>query len=144
MSFRNVKERNFNSILRRCLVWIPKALFVDADCLADYQDAPSDGIFPIDPTLRSFLESGPAIAASLRMQHGFETTHSREDCYKVIDDCATAGPTEHKMREACGLQPSQAGEGERERSGPGATVPDVFLPFELVVSYPHVIVLCCT
>ena len=48
------------------------------------------------------------------------------------------------MREACGLQPSQAGEGERERSGPGASVPDVFLPFELVVSYPHVIVLCCT
>ena len=119
MSFRNVKERNFNSILRRCLVWIPKALFVDADCLADYQDAPSDGIFPKDPTLRSFLEGGPAIAASLRMQHGFETTHSREDCYKVIDDCATAGPTEHKMREACGLQPRQAGRARERYRAPG-------------------------
>ena len=101
MSFRNVEERNFNSILRRCLVWIPKAMFVDADCLADYQDAPSAGIFPKDPTLRSFLESGPAIAASLRMQHGFETTHSREDCYKVIDDCATAKPAPNPMYVFC-------------------------------------------
>ena len=108
MSFRNVMERNFNSIHRRCLVWMPKAVFVDQDCLSSYGDAALDGIFPKDPTLRNFLESGPAIAATLHLQHGFEMKHSREHCYKTIDECAAQGPTENKMREACGLEPRQA------------------------------------
>ena len=108
MSFRNVMERNFNSIHRRCLVWMPKAVFVDQDCLSSYGDAALDGIFPKDPTLRNFLESGPAIAATLHLQHGFEMKHSRERCYKTIDECAAQGPTENKMREACGLEPRQA------------------------------------
>ena len=107
MSFRGVSERNFNSILRRSLVWRPQAIFIDAEELAAYPDAGSDGIFPKDPSLRQFLESGAAIAASLRLQLGFEMEHSRSDCRKLIEAAAAEGLTERKMRKACGLSARQ-------------------------------------
>ena len=104
MVFKNISETNFNSIFRRSLVWVPLAVFVDAEYLEkEYQDAHLDGIFPKDPTLRTFLESGPAIAASLRHQLGFELTQSREDCRQLIETYALAGLTEQKIRKACGL-----------------------------------------
>lgn len=104
MSFKNISEANLNSILRRSLVWIPQAVFVDGEYLEkEYSDAHKDGIFPKDPTLRAFLESGPAIGASLQHQLGFELTHSREDCRRLIETYAQAGLTEQKIRKACGL-----------------------------------------
>ena len=108
MTFRNVLERNFNSIFRRCLVWTPKPLFVDSAAIGEeYHDAALDGIFEKDSTLRAFLESGPAIAASLQHQHGFEARCSKEYCRKIIEEAATDGLTEVKVREACGLPPRQ-------------------------------------
>ena len=104
MSFKNISEANFNSIFRRSLVWICKAVFLEGDYIREhYPDAHLDGIFPKDPNLKSFLESGPAIAAHLRHQLGFEATHSPEVCRKFIETFAAEGITEIKMRKACGL-----------------------------------------
>ena len=105
MQFKNVKERNFLSIYRRCAVWEPKPLFWDDKVLqAEYPDSYLDGIFAKDTTLRAFLESGPAIAASLFLQHGFESHHSRERCRDLIEKMAVEGVAEKKIREACGLE----------------------------------------
>ena len=99
-------ETNFNSIYRRCLVWNPKPIFVDDIAFGEeYPDPEADGIFLKDPALKAFLESGPAIAAMLKQQHGFETLHSRQVCLQIIEEFARGGITERKMREACGLQP---------------------------------------
>ena len=104
LEFKNVSEESFNSIFRRSLVWKAKALFVEEEYIRQrYPDAAEDGIFPKDPTLKAFLESGPAILASLRHQLGFELQHSREACRNIIEDCASAGFTEKKIRQACGL-----------------------------------------
>ncbi|CAE7209382.1 unnamed protein product, partial [Symbiodinium microadriaticum] len=108
MTFRNVMETNFNSIYRRCLVWKPQPIFVDSTSFGDaYKDPDADGIFQKDPTLRSFLESGPAIAAALIQQHGFESHYSRQECVQMIEDYALSGFTERKVREACGLRPPE-------------------------------------
>ncbi|CAE7506749.1 unnamed protein product [Symbiodinium sp. CCMP2592] len=108
MTFRNVMETNFNSIYRRCLVWKPQPIFVENTSFGDaYKDPDVDGIFEKDPTLRSFLESGPAIAAALQQQHGFESHYSRQDCFQLIEDYALSGLTERKVREACGLRPRE-------------------------------------
>ncbi|CAE7246626.1 unnamed protein product, partial [Symbiodinium microadriaticum] len=108
MAFRNIMERNFNSIFRRCLVWKPKPLFVDAAALsACYEDPEKDGIFEKDSTLRVFLESGTAIAASLLHQHGFEVQYTKEECRQMIEDAASDGLTKVKIREACGLPPQE-------------------------------------
>ena len=114
--FSGVTEENFASILRRSFCWKPKARFFDEDFLKEkYPDAHLDGIFPTRPHLRHFLKSGPAIAAGLVVQHGFELGHSREACLAKIDNWAVLGKdeglTESVMREACGLRPRPASAG---------------------------------
>ena len=109
MPFKGVSEHNFPSILRRSFVWLAKARFVAACFLADhYPDSHLDGYFPKDPSLKEFLVSGPAIAASLVLQHGFEMKFGREQCLSLIENYAglggDAGLTEDKMRAACSLQ----------------------------------------
>ena len=85
---------------------IPNQIFVDDIAFGEeYPDPEADGIFLKDPTLKAFLEGGPAIAAMLKQQHGFETLHSRQVCLQIIEVFARGGITERKMREACGLQP---------------------------------------
>ena len=49
------------------------------------------GIFPKNPALKRFLVSGPAIAAALRLQHGFECKHSREQCFAIETYAALGG-----------------------------------------------------
>ena len=106
MTFRNVMEANFNSIYGRCLVWNPKPIFVEnTDFGTDYKDPQADDIFQKGPTLRSFLECGPAIAANLEQQHGFEVEVGRQGCVDIIEAYALSGLTERKVRAACGLQP---------------------------------------
>ena len=108
ITFRNVMEANFNSIYRRCLVWQPLPIFVDDTNFGkDYDDPDADGIFKKDPSLRAWLESGPAIAVALELQHGFETHYSRDECFHMIENYATSGLTEKKVREACGLPPPE-------------------------------------
>ncbi|CAE8607642.1 unnamed protein product [Polarella glacialis] len=110
LRFGSVTETNFNSILRRCFVWKPKARFWDRDYLKDnYPDSHLDGIFPKCAELRTFLVSPAAIAASLRIQYGFEQKHSKELCRQMIENYVVLGGdegmTEERMRFACGLKP---------------------------------------
>ena len=107
--FVGVTEENFNSILRRALVWKPKARFYDAAYLQKhYPDHELDGIFCKDPALKKVLQSGPAVLAGLRIQHGFELKYSKERCREIIETYASLGGdcglTEDKMRLACGLE----------------------------------------
>ena len=98
---------NFQSVMRRSLVWKPKARFqADAVLKQAHADHELDGHFLADPSLKQFLISAPACAAGLRIQHAFELQHSQTDCVQIIDDYATGGDdflTEDKMRKACGL-----------------------------------------
>ena len=109
MRFRGVTEKNFPSILRRSLVWKPKARFADPEFLArHYPDHERDGIFKKDPTLKHKLQSGPYIAAGLRLQHGFESKTSKQQCIDNLEKYAALGGdgglTEDSMRLACGLK----------------------------------------
>lgn len=65
-------------------------------------------MFPKNPKLRDFLTSGPAAAAGIYLQHGFEVRHSRDECHAMIERYAALGGdgglTEDSMRLACGLQ----------------------------------------
>jgi len=53
---------------------------------------------------------------ALRIQHGFELKHNREECHQLIEDWAALGGdgglTEKVMREACGLKPSTGSVGD--------------------------------
>ena len=61
--FAEVGTRDFNSILRRSLVWRAKARFEDKQAIdAAYEDIAKDGVFPKDPSLPAFVTSGPAIS----------------------------------------------------------------------------------
>ena len=106
MTFMGVTLGNFNSILRRALVWKPRARFVHPKFLAHYTDHERDGIFPADPSLSKFLSSQPASCAGLRIQYAFESSYSKEDCYQLIEDYVSGGDnymTEDCMREACNI-----------------------------------------
>ena len=107
MVFAGITQANFQSVMRRSLVWKPKARFhPDAVLKQAHADHELDGHFLADPSLKQFLISAPACAAGLRIQHAFELQHSQTDCVQIIDDYATGGDdflTEDKMRKACGL-----------------------------------------
>ena len=47
------------------------------------------------------------MAASLRLQHAFESTHGAQACRDLIEAYAAKPLTEDAMREACGLPPRQ-------------------------------------
>jgi len=92
LQFTNVSEASFPSILRRSFVWKPKARFLDAAYLErHYPDARLDGIFPPSPALKKFVTSGPAVAAAMRFQHGFEASHSKAACEEMIEQYCELG-----------------------------------------------------
>ncbi len=68
----------------------------------------ADGIFAKNPGLNKFLVSPPAVAAGLRIQHGFEVLHGAGACRQMIEEYAALGGddglTEKTMRLACGLK----------------------------------------
>ena len=109
LTFAGVTEANFNSILRRALVFEVQARFVDPEVLraSQFYDHEEHGFFPSDPTLQDFVTSGPAIAAAIRIQHGFETQHNAEACRTLIEQYSARGGdeglTEETMRKSCGL-----------------------------------------
>ncbi|CAE6926624.1 ABCB1 [Symbiodinium sp. CCMP2592] len=106
MKFVGVSEINFQFVLRRSFVWMPRARFIDSKIIDTcFPDAKESGYFAKDDALKSFLRSGPCIAAALRIQHAFESRHGREACHNMIEEQATRPLTEDKMRQACGLQP---------------------------------------
>jgi hypothetical protein len=122
MRFCGVTNGNFNSILRRSLVWKPKARFLNRAYLQEhYPDSGKDGIFPADSELKQFLTSGPAILAGLRLQHGFEYRHGSDECRAIIEQYAALGGdmglTEDVMRSACGLALRSRSGDERPEHG---------------------------
>lgn len=73
-------------MLRRSLVVHYKARFVDRGEWLRLRDADhTDGIFIRDPTLRDFLRSGPAVAATLRRLWGFMLSCGRDEAQLLID-----------------------------------------------------------
>ena len=109
-TFEDVDQRNFNSIMRRSLVWRCKARFEDPHVIeAAYSDIGQDGVFKKDPDLEAFLTSGPAVAAGLQLQHAFEMEHSKDECVDMIEQYVSWGGdyglTETTMRKACKLPP---------------------------------------
>lgn len=109
IKFQGIDESNFHSIFRRCRLIRSKARFVEAAALKDIPDPANAGFFLRQPDLKEFLQSGPAVAAGLRIQHSFETAHSRNDCELLISSFIYGGggngDTEKYLREACGLPP---------------------------------------
>ena len=105
--FAGITKSNFMSVMRRALVWKPKARFHSETVLNQaHADHEMDGHFRADPTLKQFLTSSASSAAGLRIQHAFELQHSQADCMQIIEDYVSGGDdflTEDKMRKACGL-----------------------------------------
>jgi hypothetical protein len=109
-AFQDVEQKNFNSIMRRSLVWRCKARFEDPHVIeAAYPDIHKDGVFKKDPDLEAFLTSGPAVAAGLQLQHAFEMDHGKDQCIDMIEQYVSWGGdhglTEATMRRACKLPP---------------------------------------
>ncbi len=112
VKFAGVTEANFNSIYRRGWVMQYKARFMDADYLNNsFPDHESVGVFRRDPTLKDFLKSGPAIAATLRKLWGFLMQHSYNDCVSTIESYVVRGGdgglTKKSLRFCCGLAEQQ-------------------------------------
>ena len=106
MSFQGVTLGNFNSIMRRALVWKPRARFLHPQFLEAYPDHERDGFFASDPSLGKFLATDQASVAGLRLQHAFEATHSKDECYELIENYVNGGDsylTEDMMRTACSM-----------------------------------------
>ena len=109
LQFADVSERNLNSLLRRCFIWIIKSRFEDAQSIAAaYDDIEKDGVFAKDPELAEFLSSPFAVVAGLQLQHAFEEANSKQKCLDMIEEYVSwggdGGLTEQILREACGLK----------------------------------------
>ena len=74
----------------------------------DY-DQDTRGVFARDPEMDAFIISGPAVAAGLKIQSGFEDLNNKNDCLKIIQDYTRGGGDNgvgvRFMRECCGLKP---------------------------------------
>ncbi|CAK0861021.1 unnamed protein product [Prorocentrum cordatum] len=128
ITFDGVSEGAFHAIYRRSLLIKVWARFVDAECIRRVlPDAEKYGIFPRAPDLKPFMQSGPAIAAGLQRQLGFERKHGEAASRSLIDDyCLRGGDsgiTEKYMRQACLLpepsQPKPSGQSSAAAPPPG-------------------------
>eukprot|EP00959_Pyramimonas_sp_CCMP1952_P142475 2982899-Pyramimonas_sp.AAC.1 len=105
ITFDGVAEGAFHAIYRRSLLIKIFARFVDAEYIRRaLPNAEKYGIFPRAPDLKPFMQSGPAIAAGLQRQLGFERKYGEAAARSVIDDyCLRGGDhgrTEKYMRQA--------------------------------------------
>jgi hypothetical protein len=110
MTFRNVTEADFESILRRSLIVRIAARFFDRAYLEKRMKNSEDfGIFARDPTMKEFMTSRPACAAGIRLQQMFEEETSAQGCRDLIVNYTRSGGdrgmTETHMRSACGFGP---------------------------------------
>ncbi|CAK0822133.1 unnamed protein product, partial [Prorocentrum cordatum] len=128
ITFDGVTEGAFHAIYRRSLLIKIFARFVDAEYIRRVlPDAEKYGIFPRAPDLKPFMQSGPAIAAGLQRQLGFERKCGEAAARSVIDDyCLRGGDngiTEKYMRQACLLpepsKPKPSGQSSAAAPPPG-------------------------
>ena len=112
LKFLNVSEATFNTVFRRSLVVHFRSQFMDRKFLEatmGMSEAAQTGLCPRESEAKARIISGPAIAASLRIQLGFEMTHSLQACKDLLDDYVLRGGdhgiTTRYTRHACGLPP---------------------------------------
>ena len=110
ISFDDIEERNFESILRRFSVIRLQSRLVEPGTLPDIPcDAAQVGVFSRDAELETFYVSGPATAAGLKLQYAFEQTHDLEECRRILVQYTRLGGDHGVgltyLREACGLKP---------------------------------------
>ncbi len=86
-----------------------------------YPKHEQQGIFPQVPSLKDFLRSDPAVAATLRKLWGFLPTRSFEACQKTIEVYVVRGGdgglTRRSLRFCCGLSEEIVEATPREHSG---------------------------
>ncbi len=106
----NIREREFESIMRRIAVTRIMARFADARVLEKHgnpEGCPRAGIFRREPDLYDFMTSDPAILAAQKIQYAFEA----DECRRMITEYTRCGGdhgvTHKYMRAACGLKPVQ-------------------------------------
>jgi hypothetical protein len=121
--FDDIKESNFESILRRCAVIRIQARFFDRGFLdLNFPDKNWEefGIFARDPDAQDFLVSSVGILAGHKLQLGYAVGHSLEECRATITNYTRLGgdlgATEKYIRIACSLPPVV-------ESGVGSIVP---------------------
>ena len=71
-------------------------------------DPDTRGVFCRDPEMDAFIISGPAIAAGLKIQAGFEELHGKDECLRKIQHYTRGGGDQGAgvrfMRKCCGLK----------------------------------------
>ncbi len=114
VEFHNIREREFESIMRRIAVVRIMARFADALVLDKHGDPAKcarAGIFKREPDLYEFMTSSPAVLAAHKIQYAFEAETSEEECRNMITEYTRCGGdhgvTHKYMRMACGLKPVQ-------------------------------------
>ena len=111
LKFMNVTEATFNTVFRRSLVIHFRSQFMDRKFLEStlgLEGVAKVGLFPRDVEAKARTISGPAIAATLRIQLGFERQHGLIACRDILDDYILRGGdngiTTRYTRHACGLE----------------------------------------
>ena len=110
LRFQDITEDNFESILRRfAVVQIMSRMFEKSQLDGVDYDPDTRGIFTRDPEVDTFYVSGPALAAGLKIQSGFEDTYDKDACFQLIEKYTRGGGDlgvgVRFMRECCGLKP---------------------------------------
>ena len=117
--FNGVNKTNFDSIFRRSLVIPHHAQFRDADYLRAQGLTDTPGIFVRDPSLKVFLRSGPAVAATLTLLRGFLYERSYADCLDIMEAYVVRGGdggiTRKSLLQACGLSEHEITDSETTR-----------------------------
>ena len=118
MKFHNITEHNFFSIFRRHGVVVVHARFYDEEYLKKYlPDASKYGIFPRKASLLSLYRSSVGCAAGDKVHAAWEDGKSIDDIDRIINSYVLEGgdngDTCRVLREACGLLPRPAREGDR-------------------------------
>ncbi|CAK0891385.1 unnamed protein product [Prorocentrum cordatum] len=119
ITFDGVTEGAFHAIYRRSLLIKIYARFVDAECIRRaLPDAEKYGIFPRAPDLKPFMQSGPAIAAGLQRQLGFERKYGEAASRSLIDDYCLRGGDNGITENTCD-RPKPGGQSSAAAPPPG-------------------------
>ena len=91
------------------MVQVQARFFEKAQLEGVDMDPDTRGVFCRDPEMDAFIISGPAVAAGLKIQAGFEELHGKEDCLRKIQHYTKGGGDQGAgdrfMSKCCGLKP---------------------------------------
>ena len=120
ITFAGVPETAFDAIFRRSLLVRIRSKFLDQEWISNFlPDSEKYGVFPRQPDLREFMQSGPAGLAANILQCQFESQNDKAASRRALDDYTLRGGDhgimETYMRAACNL-PARS---SRRASSPG-------------------------